>query len=190
MPKANELNQLLATPKPPELGPGPRVGVQSEAALDRTLELCSLQGQATGYNQELVRALILLWHDHLEAAHAIAQSVESADAAFVHGIMHRREPDYDNARYWFRRVGTHPAFMEIARRVSTMPGIQGQNQLLGQLLPQGKWDPFGFIAACETAAERPASDSATRFLGEVQRIETEALLWWLCGAAEASKMAA
>jgi hypothetical protein len=34
----------------------------------------------------------------------------------VHAIMHRREPDPWNSKYWWRRVGAHPCFPELARR--------------------------------------------------------------------------
>ena len=38
-------------------------------------------------------------------AHEIAQSVETADGAWVHGYLHRKEGDHGNADYWYRRAG-------------------------------------------------------------------------------------
>jgi hypothetical protein len=52
----------------------------------------------------LVRAL---WHDAIgdwSAAHTLAQDVESADGAWVHAYLHRREGDAGNADYWYRRA--------------------------------------------------------------------------------------
>src|SRR5436189_4088681 len=100
-----EVNKLLDTPELPELGPGPRRQVQPEAALNHAVEKLVGAAKLSQEKEQIVRALILLWHDHLEAAHVIAQEIENADGAFVHGIMHRREPDYGNAAYWFRRMG-------------------------------------------------------------------------------------
>lgn len=159
------LARLLATPTPPELGPGPRAGVQTVAAIDRALAEWSAPTSASRRNLELVRALILLWHDHLDESHTISQSIEDGDGAFVHGIMHRREPDYGNAAYWFRRVGQHPAFPEIAARVSALINTPE----LAKLIPNGRWDPFAFIHACETS---PGS----LLLRDVQAIETAVLL--------------
>lgn len=42
-------------------------------------------------------------------AHAIAQSDESADAAWVHAYLHRVEGDRANARYWYAQAGRPPA---------------------------------------------------------------------------------
>src|SRR5262249_24939293 len=100
----------------PPLGPGPRAGVRAQAELDRELAAMPQLAALPAERRELVRALVLLWHDHLEAAHTISQGIETADGAFVHGIMHRREPDYGNAKYWFRRVGRHPVFPSLAGR--------------------------------------------------------------------------
>jgi hypothetical protein len=53
----------------------------------------------------LLRAL---WHDATgdwDAAHRVAQDVESADGAWVHAYLHRREGDTGNAQYWYRRAG-------------------------------------------------------------------------------------
>lgn len=41
-------------------------------------------------------------------AHEIAQDVASREGSYWHAIIHRMEPDYANASYWFRRVGFHP----------------------------------------------------------------------------------
>jgi len=40
-----------------------------------------------------------------DGAHQIAQDIETADAAWVHAYLHRREGDIDNARYWYGRAG-------------------------------------------------------------------------------------
>jgi hypothetical protein len=38
-------------------------------------------------------------------AHTLAQSVETADGAWVHAYLHRQEGDLGNADYWYRRAG-------------------------------------------------------------------------------------
>ena len=108
MPNPPDLAHLLATSVPPQLGPNSRPGVWSESAIASELLPTFKSLSLSQERQELIRALILLWHDHHEAAHEIAQGVDNPDGAFVHGIMHRREPDYGNAAYWFRRVGNMP----------------------------------------------------------------------------------
>ena len=53
----------------------------------------------------LVRAL---WHDATgdwDGAHRVAQDVESAEGAWVHAYLHRKEGDSGNAGYWYRRAG-------------------------------------------------------------------------------------
>ena len=53
----------------------------------------------------LVRAL---WHDATgdwDGAHRVAQDVETADGAWVHAYLHRKEGDVGNAGYWYRRAG-------------------------------------------------------------------------------------
>jgi hypothetical protein len=50
-----------------------------------------------------------LWHERRgdwTRAHEIAQDIESAEAAWVHAYLHRREGDLPNAGYWYRRAST------------------------------------------------------------------------------------
>src|SRR5262245_42612875 len=48
-----------------------------------------------------------LYHDGLDESHAISQDLDTAEGSFWHAIMHRREPDAWNSKYWWRRVGDH-----------------------------------------------------------------------------------
>jgi len=55
-----------------------------------------------------ISALVLaLWHDgrgDWDAAHRVAQDVETDDGAWVHAYLHRKEGDAGNAAYWYRRA--------------------------------------------------------------------------------------
>lgn len=177
---------LLATPEPPELGPGPRDGIRTQAELDRELRELFAPSPLPTQSRELVRALVLLWHDHLDASHTISQGIENPDGSLLHAIMHRREPDYWNSKYWWRRVGNHPVFPEIARRVE-LRLIQGgpPEQLpsapdaVRKLLRPGRWNPDGFVDACAAVAGEPTDAPSVRWLREVQRAESEAVLEYL-----------
>src|SRR3954463_9241500 len=151
-----EFRNLLAIGGLPELGPGPRQGVLPHEQLDRCLGNLLAHTDLSSTARDLVRALVLLWHDRLDPAHAIAQGIEDADGSFLHGVVHRREPDYGNARYWFRRVGGHAAFPDIAGQTATLLETRPDPALRAKLIPEGEWDPFAFIDACEKVAGKPA----------------------------------
>jgi hypothetical protein len=67
----------------------------------------------------------------LNLSHEISQRIETPDGSFWHGIMHRREGDFWNSKYWFRRVGKHPVLKALA---ATEYG-----------------DPQAFVDRCEAA---------------------------------------
>jgi len=168
--------KLIDADRPPDLGPGPRRGVLADTAVSESVTALLSSTRLSADRQACIRALVLLWHDHLDSAHTIAQAIDHADGAFVHGIMHRREPDYGNAAYWFRRVGSHPAFPGIAAAAAKLLEARGARELSGLLLPRGAWNPFAFIDACEQASQSPQAVDEVTILKEVQRIETEELL--------------
>lgn len=145
----------------------------SAAALNARLDALFGETKLASTQQALIRSLLLLWHDQLDASHELSQGIENADGSFIHAIMHRREPDYWNAKYWWRRVGAHPAFPEIGKRVGELLQTNGAGELGAQLLPGGRWDAGAFVDACEQAA---SSSRHIDLLREIQRIETEVLL--------------
>src|SRR5262245_35001335 len=54
-----------------------------------------------------------LYHDFLDESHSISQDLHTVEGSYWHAIMHRREPDYWNSKYWFRRVGDHPIYDKL-----------------------------------------------------------------------------
>jgi hypothetical protein len=55
-----------------------------------------------------LKAGLLLWDEALDASHTISQNVHNRTGSYWHGLMHRMEGDYSNAKYWFRETGSHP----------------------------------------------------------------------------------
>ena len=53
----------------------------------------------------VLRALAWLYLDDLQRAHEICQSIDDPRGAHLHAIVHRREGDFGNALYWYRRAG-------------------------------------------------------------------------------------
>ena len=56
---------------------------------------------------------MLRYFSCFEEAHELVSKSESRECELWHAILHRREPDYSNAAYWFRRVGAHPVFESL-----------------------------------------------------------------------------
>ena len=72
----DEIRRLLSTPAPPDLGPGPRPGIQTAADIKALLGRCDVLES----RRDLARAALLLWHDHLDDAHGIVQEMEPTAA--------------------------------------------------------------------------------------------------------------
>jgi hypothetical protein len=182
-PLGDSLHALLNTPQPADLGPHPRSGTLTVRELNSRLDAALGGSDLAVNNQKLIRSLILLWHDHLDASHAISQDLHSSDGSFLHGIMHRREPDFGNAQYWFQRVGNNASYPEIAKRAGAFLEERGAIALKSELIPAGKWDASALVDACEAASGRRGTEEQRALLREVQRIEFSVLLERFTGGA-------
>ena len=78
-----------------------------------------------------------LFHDELDRSHSISQEIHTAEGSYLHGIMHRREGDYSNAKYWFRKAGDLEFFDGLAKQ------IQGDSSVLPTVKKEFvQFDPF------------------------------------------------
>ena len=170
-----QIERLLETGELPALGPEPRASCEPLESLQEKLSATFASANIPGHKHAAIRSLILLWHDHLDESHSISQEIHSVDGSFLHGIMHRREPDYGNAKYWFQRVGEHPSYPVIADRAGEILGASESSALKAKLTHDGRWNPFAFIEACENAL-RKNDQTTISILQQVQEVEFKSLL--------------
>ena len=83
---------------------------------------------------ECVRSGLYLYFSALDESHGISQRISTSTGSYWHGIMHRQEGDWSNAKYWFRRVGSHPVYADIESETGE------------------SWDPFRFVDDCSAAS--------------------------------------
>jgi hypothetical protein len=95
----------------------PRVTLSSpptqKAIVDKLLsasdgDLTNRSGSQAG----CLRSLLLLQAGEFERSHSIVQEMTGADAAYIHGMIHRAEGDYSNAKYWFRKALADPVHQQ------------------------------------------------------------------------------
>jgi hypothetical protein len=106
---------LLAPARLPVLGPG----VPNEAcraALTAWVFTRELPGGRDARAARACHAGFWLLHDFLDESHAISQHLPTPEGSYWHAIMHRREPDAWNSKYWFRKVGSHPVLAQLAKQ--------------------------------------------------------------------------
>lgn len=118
------------------------------------------------------RAGLWLRFNYLDESHRISQDVGTADGSFWHGILHRREGDFDNSKYWFRRVGTHPVFEPLRQAAEELAAATPETRMT-TLSWRTAWDPFAFVDLCDKAVHGWTVGLA--LCQEVQRREWELL---------------
>lgn len=150
----------LVRSAPNELGPG-QPHIAARDALERLTDADLFAGQRIRDADMACccRAALWLLHDFLDESHQISQQVTSTSGSYWHAIMHRREPDPGNSKYWWRRVGSHPV---LARLVEEAPALGYDFR-----------DPFQFVDFAERV--RGSGTDAEEVAKRVQLLEWQLL---------------
>ena len=124
-----------------------------------------------------VQSGLLLWNDDLDGSHTIAQDLDDPHGAYLHGLMHRREPDYGNSKYWFRKVGGNPLFPQLRdAALDLLSDAPARDPYRKAIEGAKEWDPYRMIDWCQSAAE----EREVAFLRALQAIEIQGLTYyWL-----------
>jgi hypothetical protein len=166
-----EIDALLAPPRLSELVP-----TAANEPARAALESLTANGVCTtaAADRDMAQACLAglwLYHDFLNESHAISQQIEGQEGSYWHGAMHRREGDYANAKYWFRRVGEHEIGHDLCQIARELAQSGEPDSATDFLTNQPSWDHFRFVDLCQASARGSARDSLCR---EIQRRE-----WWL-----------
>jgi len=108
----------------------------------------------------------------LDESHRLSQGIATVEGSFWHAIMHRREGDYANAKYWFRRVGEHPVFASLKDAAADV-ALMGDGPAARVVAAQAAWDPFVFVDLCEIVVAAGKPDDL--LWCQIQRLEWEIL---------------
>jgi hypothetical protein len=162
------VTELLAIPAQMPLGPGTpnQVGADRLRGLDVAALFAPLRVRDTAMAQACLAGLWLRFNCH-EQSHSISQDLDTPEGSFWHAILHRREPDPGNSKYWWRRVGSHPVLDQL---VEQTPALSYDYQ-----------DPFAFVDYCERARGKDSDQEKTA--EAVQQLEWRLLFDWCCGKA-------
>lgn len=153
----------------------------------RSLDVAAIFPSANAVDEASANCcLAALWlaNHFLDESHRISQAIDTPSGSFWHGIMHRREGDFWNAKYWFRKVGDHPAFAELRSACEAQLGGMAVTDICWS---SAHWDPYAYVDLCQQAVR--SGGSLADLCGKIARIEWLVLFdycwrpWWSVGRA-------
>ncbi|MGL4464522.1 MAG: hypothetical protein ACRC1K_20410 [Planctomycetia bacterium] len=149
-----EFAPLAGFDRIPPLGPGNPV----PEVYDALRSLRESLGRRDAVDESMVRCVlsgVWLLFDYLDESHELSQSIPTSTGAAWHGVMHRREPDAFNSKYWIRQAGPHSLY---DRLVETAPSVGYDYRT-----------PEAFVDFCEKVRDTGSADEETA--KRVQKLE-------------------
>jgi hypothetical protein len=135
----------------------------------------------------LVQAVLYLCFDCFEEAHNIANEHEDTVIGnWLHAILHRREPDAGNSKYWYARVKA-PAkvFEAIGKEVLSIlkeKPVAELEPLVKKLEMSKTWEPEIFVDLCNEYREKDPDSPTYQTLARIQEIEWRGLAEYILTA--------
>ena len=146
-------------------------GAANDAAVTplEALDAAQLMGHGGTGDVDMAQACLAglwLYHDHLDNSHQLSQRVKTTEGDYWHGLVHRREGDHGNAKYWFRRVGAHPIHAEL---LAAAGELAGATPVAAGLTAAAAWDAAAFVDLC--AAAKAGETDCEAFCRDAQQAE-------------------
>lgn len=120
-----------------------------------------------------VLAGLWLRFDALDQSHKICQAIETPEGSFWHAIVHRREGDFSNSKYWFDRVGPSPLYKTMAARASEVINPFPADKSVYRLTVNG-WNAAALVDLVAAVAHQPDDPRHTLAVA-IQQIEWQVL---------------
>jgi hypothetical protein len=125
----------------------------------------------------LLQSAFYICFDCFEEAHNIAQDHEGPIGNWLHAILHRREPDGGNAKYWYARVKlpdkVNQRIVEEALKLLKSVSLPELEPLQRKISKSGAWEPEDFVDLCDKFRQKDSGSLAYWTLAKIQEIE-----WW------------
>jgi hypothetical protein len=151
------------------------VGSTIDSELGKVLAARAVVEQCCGSVPAPLQAAMWLYVDDLNRSHEISQGIAGPVGAYWHGIMHRREGDFWNAKYWLRQaepIWSEEACFRLDSSSAQMFDGRADGYNGGSKLPHSnlRFDPLVFVDQVEAARGANPVD-----LVAMQRLEWMAL---------------
>jgi hypothetical protein len=122
---------------------------------------------------QAILAGLWLYFDFLDESHTISQSLDNPTGSFWHAIMHRREGDFGNSKYWYARCQDHPSIATMAAAAAKHVNQMPADKSLLRLVASG-WNPSAFVDLVQAVHESPSDPRHALAVG-LQRLEWQVL---------------
>ncbi|MBP1989268.1 hypothetical protein [Paenibacillus eucommiae] len=130
------------------------------------------------------KAGLFLCNESLDKSHSISQEITSRTGSYLHGLMHRMEGDFSNAKYWFSDGGQHPISTQLVTCLRNYLSLQDLTEVnndalrskLEALVSYPAWNAAVFVDAVELQLMDVQHAKADEWLRHIQRFEIKLIL--------------